>query len=201
MSKEKVEKSIRPNFNRTLGGETVLAAKNFNEPADWMVYEAANRLVGKTVREGKLIRLSPTSRTAAVPFLDGHYANIPVTLPVENALADLRTALLLDDKHQALSSDATEAISSGEMQDYLAVGGTIQQVQLESLVTRFIAFPDLAIALTPLGGLPQPTAENSPLEQTCWRLDISPNWGHSRYFTVRSQQTPTTGNQTAQTAN
>ncbi len=201
MSKEKFEKSIRPNFNRTLGGETVLAAKNFNEPADWMVYEAANRLVGKTVREGKLIRLSPTSRTAAVPFLDGHYANIPVTLPVENALADLRTALLIDDKHQALSSDATEAISSGEMQDYLAVGGTIQQVQLESLVTRFIAFPDLAIALTPLGGLPQPTAGNSPLEQTCWRLDISPNWGHSRYFTVRSQQTPTTGNQTAQTAN
>ena len=200
MSKAEVETSIRPNFVRTLGNKTLVAATSFNEPADWMVHEAANRLVGKTVKEYKLIRLTPTSRTGAVPYLNGHYANVPVSIPIEEALADLRAALLIDDKYEALSFEATEAISSGEMQDYVAVGGTIQRVHLEALVTRFIAFPDLAVTLTPLGGLPLLTTDISPLEQTCWRLDISPNWGHNRYFTVRFGQSPH-GPQTVQATN
>jgi len=199
-SKAKVETSIRPNFVRSLNNETLLAASNFNHPADWMVHEAASRLVGKKVKENKLIRLGPTSRTGAVPYLNGHYANVAVSLPWEEALADLRTALVIDDKHQPLSMDAMEAISSGEMQDYASVGGTIQRVHLEALVTRFIAFPDLAVSLTPLGGLPLLTTDIPALEQTCWRLDISPNWGHNQYFTVRLGNSPDS-TQTVQSAN
>ena len=124
--------------------------------------------------------------------------NVALTLETEDQVADLKNALLVDDEHNALSLAGMDAISSAEMQDYVSIGGTIQRVHLESLLTRFIAFPDAAIALVPLGGLPQGTTNLAPLEQTCWRLDIVPQWAHHRYFTVRASDSKSTQNATAQ---
>ncbi len=151
-----------------------------------MIDETAKRLVGKSIKENRLLRLAPNSQTGVIPYMNGHYANVAVTLSAERELADLQVALLIDEEHSALSLAGMDAISSAEMQDYLSIGGTIQRIHLEALLTRFIAFPDPAIALVPLGGLPQPTANLTLLEQTCWRLDIVPQWAHHRYFTVRS---------------
>ena len=74
------------------------------------------------------------------------------------------------------------------------------EVHLEALLTRFIAFPDAAMTLVPLGGLPQGTTNLAPLEQTCWRLDIVPQWAHHRYFTVRSADSKPLERKTAQTS-
>lgn len=188
-SKSPVDASNRPNFARRPGRETLMISKTFNEPVDWMIDETAKRLVGKSIKENRLIRLAPNSQTGIIPYFNGHYANVAMSLSVEKELADLKHALLIDEGHSALSLAGMDAISSAEMQDYLSIGGVIQRVQLEALLTRFISFPDPAIALVPLGGLPQPTSNLAPLEQTCWRLDIVPQWVHHRYFTVRSIET------------
>lgn len=185
-SKGPTDASNRPNFARHPGRETRMISQTFNEPADWMIDETAKRLVGKSIKENRLLRLAPNSQTGVIPYMNGHYANVAVTLSAERELADLQVALLIDEEHSGLSLAGMDAISSAEMQDYLSIGGTIQRIHLEALLTRFIAFPDPAIALVPLGGLPQPTANLTLLEQTCWRLDIVPQWAHHRYFTVRS---------------
>ncbi|MGB0761156.1 MAG: hypothetical protein ACPGPS_16540, partial [Rubripirellula sp.] len=183
---------------RRTGGETPLLPKTFNAPVDWMIVETAKRLVGQSIKEDRLIRLGPNSPTGVIPFMNGHYANVALTLETEDQVADLKNALLVDDEHNALSLAGMDAISSADMQDYVSIGGTIQRVHLESLLTRFIAFPDAAIALVPLGGLPQGTTNLAPLEQTCWRLDIVPQWAHHRYFTVRASDSKSTQNATAQ---
>ena len=148
--------------------------------------KTAKRLVGQSIKEDRLIRLGPNSRTGIIPFTNSHYANIALNLSPEKEIADLKVALLIDDEHHALSMAGMDAISSAEMQDYVSIGGTIQQVHLEALLTRFIAFPSAAMPLVLLGGLPQETTNLAPLEQTCWRLDIVPQWAHHRYFTVHS---------------
>ena len=188
----------RPNFARRPGGETLMVSKTFNEPADWMIDETAKRLAGKSIKHDHLLRLGPKSRTGIVPFMNGHYANVALALSPEKEIADLKVALLIDEEHNALSLAGMDAISSAEMQDYLSIGGTIQQVHLEALLTRFIAFPDAAITLVPLAGLPQGNTNLAPLEQTCWRLDIIPQWAHHRYFTVRSTNSPSLERKTAQ---
>jgi len=189
-SKGPTDTGNRPNFARRPGGETVMASKTFNEPSDWMIDETAKRLLGKSLKDDRLLRVGRKSRTGIVPFMNGHYANVALTLSPEKEIADLKIALLIDEEHSALSLAGMDAISSAEMQDYVSIGGTIQQVHLEALLTRFIAFPDAAITLVPLGGLPQGNANLAPLEQTCWRLDIIPQWAHHRYFTVRSTDSP-----------
>lgn len=198
ISKAPSDTSNRPNFARRTGGETPLLPKTFNAPVDWMIVETAKRLVGQSIKEDRLIRLGPNSPTGVIPFMNGHYANVALTLETEDQVADLKNALLVDDEHNALSLAGMDAISSADMQDYVSIGGTIQRVHLESLLTRFIAFPDAAIALVPLGGLPQGTTNLAPLEQTCWRLDIVPQWAHHRYFTVRASDSKSTQNATAQ---
>lgn len=198
-SKAPADTNDRPNFAQRRGGDTLMVSKTFNEPSDWMIAETAKRLVGQSIKENRLFRLGPKSRTGVIPFVNGHYANVALALTPEKEIADLKIALLIDDKHDALSLAGMDAISSAEMQDYVAIGGTIHEIHLEALLTRFVVFPDAAIALVPLGGLPQGAANLGPLEQTCWRLDIIPQWAHHRYFTVRSTASKPPVRKTAQT--
>ena len=191
----------RPNFARRSGGETQMVSPSFNEPADWMLDETGKRLAGKSIKEDHLIRLAQGSPTAIIQFRKGHYANVAMNLSPENEIAALKKSLLVNDEHRALSFAAMDAISSAEMQDYVSIGGMIQKIHLESLLTRFIAFPNGAIALVPLGGLPQPNSTLTPMEQTCWRLDVMPKWAHHRYFTVRSAVTKPLESKTAQATN
>ena len=100
--------------------------------SDWS--ESPSRKIG-------CLRLAPNSQTGVIPYMNGHYANVAVTLSAERELADLQVALLIDEEHSALSLAGMDAISSAEMQDYLSIGGTIQRIHLEALLTRFIAFP------------------------------------------------------------
>ena len=104
-----------------------MVSKTFNEPTDWMIDETAKRLVGQSIKEDRLIRLGPNSRTGVIPFTNGHYANVALTLSPETEIADLKVALLIDDEHNALSLAGMDAISSAEMQDYASIGGTIRR--------------------------------------------------------------------------
>jgi hypothetical protein len=107
-----------------------------------------------------------------------------VPLPAEVEVKDLREALIVDDTHGPLTIDSADAVSAAEMHDYLTVSGLIQEVHLESLVTRFIALPDVAYSLSSLGTTPSIEGSIEPLQQTCWRLDIKPLWARQKYFTT-----------------
>ncbi len=186
-SQSEVPSHIRPEFTRAPSGKTMVGPPSFNTPANWMVHEASTRLVGRAVTEDQMIRLTPTSRTAVVPYQGNHYGNVAVAMQSEAEFADLKTAVVVDETYGPLSSEAADAVSAAELQDYLVVAGPIQQVHLESLVTRFIALPDVAYMLAPFGRTPTLPENVSPLRHTCWRLDIKPVWAQQRYFTVVNQ--------------
>jgi hypothetical protein len=185
-SKGEVTSHIRPKFYSEPRGETPIAPGTFGLPANFMVYEASDRLAGKPVSEEAMIRLTPTSRSAIVPFDAHHYGNVPVPLASDVESADLQGALVVDDTHGPLSLESAAAVSAAQMQDYVTVSGLIETVHLEAAVTRFIGLPDVAYALVPLGRTPVLEESISPVQQTCWRLDIKPLWAHQGYFTVRT---------------
>ncbi|MDG2219985.1 MAG: hypothetical protein P8L85_01305 [Rubripirellula sp.] len=186
--KEKPAADIYPNFASRFNGEKVVAGTSIFEPANWMVKRASSHLVGKQVSEQTVLRLSPTSKTAVVPFDSQHFANVPADMLIDSEFADLKQALLVDDQYEPLTYESADAISAAEMNDFLAIGGIIEQVHLESVVTRFAALPDLASPLVPLGKSPNLSEGESPRASVCWRLDIQPVWASQRFFTVRRPQ-------------
>lgn len=186
-AKTEVPSHKRPAYARAPNGKTVVAPLTLNAPAGWLAYEAAVRLVGKPVGERRMLRLTPTSRTAVVPFDSGHYGNVPVSLQSDIEVSDLKSAIVVDDTYGPLSVEAADAVSSAELHDYLMVAGPIREVHLEALVTRFIALPDVAYALAPVGRIMMVEDSVSPLQQACWRLDVDPVWAQNKYFTVASK--------------
>lgn len=182
-----VPSHIRPEFMPPPRPKETVGPSNFNFPANWTVHEASVRLVGKPVIENRMIRLTPSSRTAVIPYQGNHYGNVPAAMQSEQESADLKTAVVVDDTHGPLSFEAADAVSAADMHDYLVVAGPIQQVHLEALVTRFIGLPEVAYMLAPFGRPPTIAENSEPLNQTCWRLDIMPVWAQHKYFTVANQ--------------
>lgn len=158
---------------------------SISEPANWMVQRASSYLVGKQVSEQTVLRLSPTSKTAVVLSDLQHFDNVPIGMPIDLEFADLKTAVLVDDQHEPLTYDFAKAISAAEMNDFLALGGIVEPVHLESVVTRFTSLPDLVSPLVPLGRMPELKEGESPWASVRWRLDIQPTWASQRFFTVR----------------
>ena len=161
-----------------------VAPNVFTAEASEMIKDASSFLIGKQVVLKNALRLSPTSRTAVVPFRNFQYGNVPVPPSTKEHVDDLKVALLIDDSHGPYSAEAANAISSAELHDYVSIAGQVRMVTLESPVTRFIAMPDIAYTLVPLGTLPPLATDRNLLEETCWRLDILPNWVQHKYFTV-----------------
>lgn len=183
--KEKPAAGIYPNFASRFNGEKVVAGAGISEPANWMVQRASSYLVGKQVSEQTVLRLSPTSKTAIVLFDSQHFANVPIGMPIDVEFADLKKAILVDDQYEPLTYESADAISAADMNDFLAIGGIVEQVHLETVVTRFTSLPDLASPLVPLGKVPELNEGESPRASVCWRLDIQPAWASQRLFTVR----------------
>ena len=181
-----IGETIRPSFARRGKPKTAIAPRTFIAPASWIVYEAADRMTGKPIALQPMVRLTRTSRTAVVPFDSGVYGNVPIDLPVEAEVDDLRTALVADDSHPPLTLEAAGAVSAATLSDYDSVAGLVEKVHLESPVTRFAGLPDVAHTLVPLGSLPELDRQTDTLTQTCWRIDLKPLWARQKYFTVRA---------------
>ncbi|MCG8652350.1 MAG: hypothetical protein MI861_21090 [Pirellulales bacterium] len=185
-AKAAVKATNKPEFFGSLStSRRTTASEVFNVPANWQVFESASLLIDKPLSSRPLIRLQPNSPTAVVPHQNGHYLNVPVPLPAEAALANLKAALLVDPTHPPLSIAAADAISSAQRQDYQRVGGVIDRIHLEAAVTRFIGLPEVAYVLIPLGQLPALRDGKPPLTKTCWRLDVLPHWAQHDYFIVQ----------------
>ncbi len=184
-SKQTSKPAERPLFTPVQRGPLVAASNSLVAPASILVQETAPILVGASVLGGRLIHLAPTSRTSIVPVRGHAYISTPVPKPTEAQLADLRRMLVVTPSHPPLSFEGASALWSAEDLDYRAVGGTIETVHLESLVTRFVTMPDVASVLIPLGGAAKLTTIAFPRKQICWRLTLKPKWAYHEYFTLQ----------------
>jgi hypothetical protein len=179
-----IEKTNRPPLlSRLSASKQAVAAKTLGLPANWLMFETGNMLLGERVSESDMRRISERSLTAIVPFEGRHYANVAIGMPIEDELDDLRTCLMIDDDHPPLTITAAGAMSSALSQEFEEVGGAISRMHLEGTVTRFIALPEIAYSLAPLGRLPEP-GDQATIGHICWRLDIEPHWVRHKYFVV-----------------
>ncbi len=169
---------------------SVAAPPLFNVQADWMVQESADCLVGESIIEDRVARLSPNSGVAVVPLTQSHYGNVRVPLPSDAEVRDLLAALLVDEDHPALSPAAAGAVSAAKMQDYETVLARIEGVHLESIVTRLISLPDAAYPMVNLGASVALNETVPAIDHTLWRLDLQPLWARHRYFTIRLEDSP-----------
>lgn len=184
-SKQASNPAERQLFAPAQRGPLVAAPNSMVAPASVLVQETSPIAIGASVFGGSLIRLTPNSRNSIVP-VNGHaYMNSPVPKPTDSQLAMLRRMLLVTPSHPAITMEAASAISSAEDLDYLNVGGIVEDVHLESLLTRFITMPDVASILIPLGDSARLTTIAFPRQQLCWRLTIKPKWAHNEYFMVQ----------------
>ena len=150
----------------------------------WKIADASRFIVNARVSDSEILRLYEGSLTAIGHHSGLHYCNVAIGVPVQKAMDDLKISVLVNDQYPPLTIEAADAISSGQMQDFLEFGGAVQQMHLEAAVTRFATLPGRANQLVPLGTLPQLDDRFSTLNQACWRLDVEPHWVRHRYFTA-----------------
>lgn len=165
------------------GRKSRIAPDSINRRVSFLMDDTTPRLVGERVSGPGVLRLSSNGRLGVVPYANGHYCLIALPINLDEELAELKEAVLVDGEHPALSLDAAGAISAAEMQEFEAVGGVIRNVTLEARLVRFAALPDVASVIQPLGTLPKlGDYRNPPLKAACWRLDVQPMWAQNRYF-------------------
>jgi len=82
--------------------------------------------------------------------------------------------------------DAAVALASAKMGACETVGGAVDQVTLEPLLTRFITLPDEAATLLPLGPLtPEPNNPDTYGDSLSVRCDmLKPTWYQHECFVL-----------------
>lgn len=179
-----IEEDVAPGiYGRRSGGQRILLTPNFSGQAAWTVAETSTLLLKKPVSTKSTLRISPHSRTSVVPYMYHQYCNVAIGLDIQKQIDTLNTALIVDQEHPPLTLAAAGAISSAQLREFKSIGGEIQRIHLEAVVTRFITLPDGAYMLARLGGFPNLSDNYPPNNQTCWRLDIQPHWVQHEYFT------------------
>ena len=173
-----------PSFNSSAGSRpTKCTLPMFNAPANWMVFEAGDRLLNRPVSVSDAVRLASTNSVIA-PFKEHHYASATPKFDSAPAVAELKRHLLVDDTHPPLSHDAASAISSAEMGDFKVIGGTIESLHLESVAARMIDLHDALYSISSIGTSPTFDREVPLVEQTCWRVQVAPKWARHEYYVL-----------------
>lgn len=156
----------------------------------------ANNLLGRPGSLGPVYQLGNSAGTGIARFEQRVYASFPLAdlrQALDQAAGQLRTELLVDDQHPPLSLDAARALAAAQLGDVERVGGTVNDLAVEALVTRQATLPAAAWMLVPLGTLP---AAHYPgrqvgnggidpaLEQMQVRFSLQPAWAHTGYAVV-----------------
>jgi hypothetical protein len=184
-AKRDVDSASQYGFESVRSGTTIVAAKAIHAPANWMIRETSESLLNQQIVGGHWLRATPKSPAMLTPIQAQCFLNSPVATQDPVWLAELRSALLVDDQHGPASIEAAEAISAAESQEYVSVGGTIREIHLEALLTRVITLPDDAYVMFPLGQNFVLPGIVFPQQLTCWRLEIEPAWVQHEYFAFR----------------
>ena len=98
------------------------------------------------------------------------------------AIESLKRDLMVSDNTPPLSLQAMIAVKTAERGDFRAVGGAINGMYLESLMTRFAALPQAAGVIIPLGVIPREPIGSNAISHLLMRYDIAPHWLQHDYF-------------------
>ncbi|WP_417730705.1 hypothetical protein [Rosistilla oblonga] len=143
------------------------------------------KLLETQVRAADLTRIPGGGRFSLSAYRDRAFANVPATIDLAAPLADLQSDLLVSDTQPPLSLRAAMALESAKQIDMRAIGGTIKNLYLESVIVRFASLPTAAAVLFPLSGLPSDgESQQRPLgmDQMMMRFDVMPSWVWHDYF-------------------
>ena len=167
--------------------KSIIAPAYLGRWANQIMEDAAPRLIEQSVSNGPSLQLVPTLPRAVIPFNSAHYVNVVLSVSTKEAIADLRSAIMITDTHGPLTMNTADAVSSAERSDFQAVGGVVRRIYLEARLVRFAALPAKAYLLTPLESFPPLYDDRHlPHDAICWRLDIQQTWAHHKYFTAQA---------------
>jgi hypothetical protein len=142
------------------------------------------RLQGQRAHALDVVRLGKNRPVAIARYRVRSYANIPAPLDLAAETDALKFDLMVDEKLPAISILAAVAVDSAERGDLAAVGGTITNQYLESLMTRFGALPTAASVISALGTIPQEQYDYGHRDQVLMRFDLTPSWAQHDFFFV-----------------
>jgi hypothetical protein len=153
----------------------------------WSILETVSpKIIDQPVRAGQLTGLPTGSKKIAVnPFTDRTLVQCAVADHLDAELALLKTELLVDGSSPPLSLAAATALATAERGDLVAVGGNVEQVAVDAVITRF---RDLSQSLWPLAlsDFQNDAATTAnPLKQILFRFTIQPVWLQHEYLFAR----------------
>jgi len=148
---------------------------------------ALKELMGKTGTVSDFVRLSPTGKMYIGRYQSRTYATMLIEAELTEtelaaALESLKRDLMVTDNTPPLSLQAMIAVKTAERGDFRAVGGAINGMYLESLMTRFAALPQAAGVIIPLGEIPREPIGSNAISHLLMRYEIAPHWLQHDYF-------------------
>jgi hypothetical protein len=110
--------------------------------------------------------------------------SFPVSPRQQAEVAALRRDLLVTDESGALSLDAAAVLAGAEQDCYERVGGIVQEIYLEPLLTRFATLSDRSTGLTPPDAMPGEPLSSDLRSHVLARCDLVPRWLQHECFVV-----------------
>ncbi|MDX1948523.1 MAG: hypothetical protein SFU86_24265 [Pirellulaceae bacterium] len=109
---------------------------------------------------------------------------LPISTAVDNETRAIKQALLVSPGRPALSLDAALAIAAADAGNYAHVGGSLTELTLEPVLTRFLLLSDRSVGLLPVGPLPPEPLLFDMRPQVMVRFDLAPSWVGHECFVV-----------------
>ena len=153
----------------------------------WQVLEAISpQLVGKPVCVERFIGLPVNNRLAVSRYLDRTLVQLAVGNHLEAELQLLKAELLLGGSSQPLSLAAAMAVVTAERGDLVSMGGTIRQVAVDAVVTRFSSLKPSGWPLALNDFYTDTAIRERPLGQVLFRYTVEPAWLQHEYLFART---------------
>ncbi len=187
-----LHQAIRPS-----GGPALLAENAPNTRAALISSAAAvlprigERACGRPASVRDVVGLG--AGKAIAPYHDRVYARVtvPYSKALESQVDALRMMLLVTPTQGPLSLDAAIALVAAENGTYRAIGGTVTEVTLEPLLTRFATLSERSRGLLRLEPLPSEIQASDLRNAVMARFDLAPRWVAHETFIVDLLAQPT----------
>jgi hypothetical protein len=159
--------------------EPSIEAWRLGMAAPEFVQHASQKLVSQKVSVSNIGAPSEQAGLAFSQYRKRTYARIAPAADLRNLAAELRSDLWASAATPPLTLDACIAIHSAESGECELAGGTVQSLEIDSLVTRFATFGD--DGLVDLAPLPVESSRRIYLDDYLFSLDVKPAWFMHRY--------------------
>jgi hypothetical protein len=152
----------------------------------WQVLEAVvPQLLEKPVSVDHLTGLPVSTRMTVSGYNDRTLVQVTVGDHLEAELQLLKAELLLGGSSKPLSLAAASAVVTAERGDLVSLGGTIRQVAVDAVVTRFGSLKPSLWPLALCDFDADSATHDRPLAQILFRYTVEPAWLHHEYLFAR----------------